>query len=107
MKEKIISDYLSGLSTSEVANLNNCDSSTVRRILDKNNIKRRPRGSKIEQYDLNNNLIKVFETMKEVCNYIIETTSSTNLETISGAINRCCRGKSKSAYGYIWKKHQF
>ena len=102
--DKIISDYLSGLSTSEVAKLNNCDSTSVRTILNRNNIERRSKSGKIEQYDLNNNLIATFNSIKDACNWIIENNLAKNKETISGFIGRCCRKKCKSAYGYIWKK---
>ena len=49
---------------------------------------------KIIQYDLDNNLIKVWNSQKE----IIDTLGYTQ-----SVISYCCRGKTKSAYGYKWK----
>lgn len=46
------------------------------------------------QYDLNGNLIKVWNSMKEAAEYYNVSKCS-----ISG----CCRGISKTSCGYIWK----
>ena len=50
---------------------------------------------RINQYDLNNNLINSF-------NNIIEASNATSV--CRHAIGRYCSGKSKSAGGFIWKK---
>jgi len=49
---------------------------------------------KIIQYDLDDNLIKVWNSQKE----IIDTLGYTQ-----SVISNCCIGKIKSAYGYKWK----
>lgn len=49
---------------------------------------------KIAQYDLNDNFIKVWDSLKEIN------------ETLNYSINMisyCCNGKFKTAYGYKWK----
>lgn len=56
--------------------------------------KKNQNGKQIEQYDLNNNFIKVWESSME-----IERTEKIFHQNI---IN-CCKRKSKTAGGYIWK----
>jgi hypothetical protein len=50
----------------------------------------------ILQYDLNGNFIKEWNKIKEASEYMgkIKDTSS---------ITSCCRGKQKTAFGFIWK----
>ena len=52
---------------------------------------------KVGQYDLENNLIQEFESLRE---------ASRQLNIDCGSISKCCRGKIKSAGGYIWKYKQ-
>ena len=52
---------------------------------------------KVGQYDLENNLIQEFESLRE---------ASRQLNIDCGSISKCCRGKNKSAGGYIWKYKQ-
>ena len=49
---------------------------------------------KIIQYDKNYNLIKIWKSIQEV---------EKNLNINNGNISECCRGKRKSAGGYIWR----
>ena len=46
------------------------------------------------QFDLNNNLVKEYPSIKQV-----ERETGFN----SGNIVKCCKGKYKQMYGYIWK----
>lgn len=56
---------------------------------------RNKKGSKIIlQYDLEMNFIKEWPSLGEIQRTFGFTTSN---------ISKCCRGKSKLAYGYIWK----
>lgn len=48
----------------------------------------------VEQYDKNGNLIQVWPSANEV---------QRQIGFNKGSISRCCNGKYKSAYGYIWK----
>lgn len=48
----------------------------------------------IIQYDLNNNLIKEWESIK---------SASDELKINSGDISTCCRGRQITAKGFIWK----
>lgn len=56
-----------------------------------------PRAKKIIQYDLSGNLIKVWDYIKQA--------SEELLINKSGIIN-CCRGKNKTAGGYIWRYYE-
>jgi len=49
----------------------------------------------VNQYDLNNNLIKQWDSIIEACNYYGWHKN--------GHISECCRGKMKTSHGYIWK----
>jgi len=48
----------------------------------------------VAQYDLNGNFIRYFDSQKEATIFI---------EAKGDGVGMCCRGKQKSAYGYIWK----
>lgn len=56
--------------------------------------KNNPRSKRVTQYDLNNNLIKIWDYVKQVTEKFGWDNSS---------ICKCCNGKQKTAYGYIWK----
>ena len=49
---------------------------------------------RIKQYDINGNYIKTFE-------YIRNAQKELNID--GSSISKCCKGKRKSAGGYIWK----
>lgn len=49
---------------------------------------------KVNQYDLENNFIKTFNSLKEAAIYLGKTHSH---------ISQCCNGKRNKAYGFIWK----
>lgn len=51
---------------------------------------------KVNQYDLNNNYIKTW-------NSIIEFLKENNINLKNSGITSCCKGKQKTAYGYKWK----
>lgn len=48
----------------------------------------------INQYDLNNNFLKKWNSIKE---------ASDNLDIKNSAIINCCKGRTKYSGGYIWK----
>lgn len=52
------------------------------------------RSKQVEQYDLQGNLINVWESVNEV---------QRQLGYHISGISKCCNGKYKSAYGYIWR----
>jgi hypothetical protein len=49
---------------------------------------------KVQQYDLNLNLIKVWDSVMDI---------ERELNIKNGAISNCCLGKSKTSNGFIWK----
>lgn len=107
-KEQVVTDYLSGLSTTEVSKLHDCDSGYVRDILYKNNITLRKTNFKyIIQYDLEGNIINTFKGSTEAANWVFENNSThAKIESISKNIQRACRDEkvnSNKAYGYCWK----
>lgn len=51
---------------------------------------------KVNQYDLNNNYIKTW-------NSIAEFLKENNINLKNSGITSCCKGKQKTAYGYKWK----
>ncbi|MBQ4122873.1 GIY-YIG nuclease family protein [bacterium] len=53
-----------------------------------------PSIKRVIQYDKNNNLIKVWNSIKQV---------EDELKIHHSAISMCCQGKRKTAGGYIWK----
>lgn len=54
---------------------------------------------KLYQYDLNNNLLNIFQTP-------IDAARSISTKATGSDINRCIHGKRKTAYGYIWKSEE-
>ena len=57
-------------------------------------VKKKKYKQSVLQYDLNKNFIKEYPSLK---------SASETCRTTNSAISRCCRGKYKSAGGYIWK----
>ena len=51
----------------------------------------------ILQYDLDGNFIREFTSITEAC-YVVFNDTSKNPN-----ITQCCRGKTKTAYGFKWK----
>lgn len=52
---------------------------------------------KINQYDLNENFIKTWDSSKQI---------ERELHFPHSHVNNVCKGKRKTAYGYIWRYHQ-
>ena len=52
----------------------------------------------IDQYDLNGNYIKTFDSISNACREL-------NINESSSHISECCTGKIRSIYGYIWRYH--
>jgi hypothetical protein len=58
-------------------------------------------GKIVNQYDLNNNFIQSFPSSKAAAESLGKITSSSN--GASSHISDVCRGKRKTAYGFIWR----
>ena len=52
------------------------------------------RSRKIEQYDLNGNFIRTWDTIKQAAD---------ELKTNTANIIACCQGKYKKSHGFIWR----
>ncbi len=64
-------------------------------IVDKIEIPKKKKGGKlVDQYDMDGNFIKSFDSIAEAGKFINRHPSQ---------ISRCCNGKIKSTYGCIWK----
>lgn len=101
--ELLISAYKELQSIKLVATQYNCDEYHLSKILKENNINvissqeqnKKLYGQIINQYDLNGNYIQSFVSAHEAAN-------SLNKKGVSH-ITDVCKGKRKTAYGYIWK----
>ena len=58
-------------------------------------------GKIVNQYDLQNNFIQSFSSAKAAAEALGKITSSSN--GASSHISDVCRGKRKTAYGFIWR----
>lgn len=56
--------------------------------------KNHPESKAVNQYDLNNNLIKKWDSMMDV---------QREKGFLNVCICNCCKGKQRTSYGYIWK----
>jgi len=58
---------------------------------------------KVDQYDINGNLIKTFDSASDAAKSLNKITKSGKGQ--SGHIVSCCTGKRNKAYGYVWRYH--
>ena len=56
----------------------------------------KPKKKALIQYDLKGNFVKRWETIKD---FLIEN----NMNLKSSGITNCCKGRQRTAYGYIWE----
>ena len=105
----VIATYKEIQNQAEVARRLGIDVSTVRSILHSNNIEIIPvglasaivTGKVVNQYDLQGNYIQSFVSAKAAAESLNKITSTSN--GASSHISDVCRGKRKTAYGYVWK----
>ena len=67
---------------------------TKRKISEATSGKNNPRAKKVLQYDLNMNLIKVWDYVK---------LAADTLNIVDNYIIACCKGRKDTYKGYIWK----
>lgn len=60
----------------------------------RNKMSQKANKRRVDMYDTNMNFIKTFESIKD---------ASIEMEVCDTAIANCCKGKSKTSCGYIWK----
>ena len=78
-----------------ILHLNNID------VLSANEVNQKRLGKIINQYTLTGEYIQSFPSAKTAADSLGKTTSTSNGAT--SHITDVCRGKRKTAYGYIWK----
>lgn len=105
----VIATYKEVQNIAETSRILNLDKDTVSKILHSNHIEiisnervvQRVLGKIINQYDKQGNYIQSFPSVKAAAEALGKITSTSNGAT--SHISDACRGKRKTAYGYIWK----
>lgn len=110
--EDVIEKYFELKNITRVAKFYQCDSAIIKRILKLNNIEifdakyvnKHKQVRKIKQLDLNGNIINVFESVINACEWIILNCEiTTRADSICNNINRCANQNRNTAYGYVWE----
>ena len=105
----VIATYKEVQNIAETSRILNLDKDTVSKVLHSNHIEimsnervvQRVLGKIINQYDKQGNYIQSFPSVKAAAEALGKITSTSNGAT--SHISDVCRGKRKTAYGYIWK----
>ena len=105
----IVETYRQTQSIKKVAEILHIDKGSVSKVLQERNepmlttlqVAQKATGKVINQYDLNNNYIQSFPSVKAAAEALGKITSTSNGATAH--ISDVCRGKRKTAYGYIWR----
>ena len=92
-----------GYTRKQIAEKIGCCIETVCKVLKANNIKSRYGHQKlIAQFDKAGNYIQTFYGSTEAQEWLIEN-GFTKSKRANTSISKCCIGKLKTAFGYIWK----
>ena len=105
----VISTYKETQNISDTAKKLNISVDSVSKILKSKHIKplshkeanQNKYGKTINQYDLNGNYIQSFPSLKSAATFLNKITKTSR--GASSHISDVCKGKRKTAYGYIWK----
>lgn len=105
----VVATYQELQNINEVAGRLNISSDSVSKILKSYKVKvlncgesaQKKVGKIVNQYDLQNNFISSFPSAKAAAEFLNKITTSSN--GASSHISDVCRGKRKTAYGFIWK----
>lgn len=111
--QAIAKKYLELKNQKETAKYFQCDVETVKKACQENNIEiissqqiaKDAQKKCVKMYDLENNFIQEFETMKEAAIWIIENklTTSNKIDGVRSSIRKACNGQYKKAFNHIWK----
>ena len=111
--QEIANKYMELKNQKETAKFFNCDVETVRKACVENNIEiissqqiAKDRQKKcVQMYDLNENFIQEFETMKDAAIWVIENklTTSNKIDGVRSSIRKACNGQYRKAFNHIWK----
>ena len=109
----IAKKYLELKSQKETAKYFQCDVETVKKACQENNIEiissqqiaKDAQKKCVKMYDLENNFIQEFETMKDAAIWVIENklTTSNKIDGVRSSIRKACNGQYKKAFNHIWK----
>lgn len=105
----IVSVFQKVQNITETAKIIGIDVHTVSRVLhdrsiyvpSSSEVNQKKLGKIVEQYDLNGNHIRSFPSTKTAAESLGKVTSTSKGAT--SHISDVCKGKRKTAYGYIWK----
>ena len=103
---EVLELYNLGYSAVQVANKIGCERTLVTKVLRAHGIKSRGNSQIIEQYDLNDNYIQTFDSTMKAREWLFQNNITSNKQC-RNVILRCCKGETKSAYGFIWKYKEF
>lgn len=97
LTQQILEYYHIVKSIKQTALYFNCDKQSISNILKENNqtIYKFQYGTPVAMMNLNNDVIKTFNSIKEAYNFLNKQQS--------GHIASVCNGQRKTAYGYKWK----
>lgn len=110
-EQQVINAYNQLKYQTKVSEELNIDIKTVHKILENNNIPiiiHKDGAKTISAYDLENNFIKSFVSLREAAKWIINNnlTSSYQIDKIAYNISRAVdQKKRKTAFGFIWKSN--
>ena len=109
----IAKKYLELKNQKETAKYFQCDVETVKKACQENNIEIIPsqqiakdaQKKCVKMYDLENNFIQEFETMKDAAIWVIENklTTSNKIDGVRSSIRKACNGQYRKAFNHIWK----
>ena len=105
----IVNTFQKVQNVTETAKIIGIDTSTVNKVLRSRNlvipssceVNQKKLGKIVEQYDLNNNYIQSFPSAKSAAESLGKITSTSR--GASSHISDVCKGKRKTAYGFIWR----
>ena len=101
--KEIIEIYNLGYNIKQTAKKVGCCQDIVSKVLKAHGIAiRNGNGKKIEQYDLAGNHIQTFNNSKKAAEWLIENGLTKSMKSRDN-VSKCCLGKAKTAFGYIWK----
>jgi group I intron endonuclease len=111
--KEIAEKYLELQNQRETAKYFNCDIETVKKACNERNIQiissqqisRNKQKKSVLMYDLQENFIQEFETMKDAAIWVIENklTQSTKIDGVRSSIRKACNGQYQKAFNHIWK----
>ena len=109
----IAKKYLELKNQKETAKYFQCDVETVKKACQENNIEiissqqiaKDAQKKCVKMYDLENNFIQEFETLKDAAIWVIENklTTSNKIDGVRSSIRKACNGQYKKAFNHIWK----